>query len=74
MTTDSEKIQDSVWEQAKAHWEFLEDFIHEVREVGAVKGELDGHAIELIKYGFLLAYPHAYKHGFKDGREREKHD
>lgn len=66
MMTDSEQIQDSVLvrEEMQAHWVFLSEFLHELLEIGVIE-DFDADKLSLIQYGFFLAYPHAWKHGFK---------
>lgn len=57
--TKSEEIQESCQELAKAHWEFLEQFLEDMGATTVMN-------IADVKYGFLLAFPHGYKHGIEN--------
>ena len=54
------------------HWKFLEEFIHDLRDFDMVEVPT-GHDlirdIELIKYGFEMAWDHAWKHALDESEK-----
>lgn len=64
--TASEKIQEQVKTLAEAHWRFLEDFVRSMTTDSNI-----ARRISDVRYGFLIAFPHGYKHGFKDAERGE---
>jgi len=56
------------------HWDFLRGFINELIEMGIIEYADDPNMahiyLEMIEYGFKLAWPHAWKHGEQNAKMR----